>query len=138
MPRILEPNMKKMDKLARKCVCEFFGLQANMNRPVKIVDGSDQPKRLGKDSHWINGRGDIVHYPSAYRRKYGKPTYVCSTVSYTIGRLWLEAWIKAPPGEPYNIVSDFAQDTEAELNDRLREEFHHGSQGYRRTGHRRL
>lgn len=37
----------------------------------------------------INKSGDIIHYPSAYRRAWGKPIYHVSTIEIAVGYQWL-------------------------------------------------
>ena len=58
--------------------------QEGTSYPIEIVQGSDA-------AHYVNKSGDIIHHPNAYRRAWGKPIYVASTLRIVVGAKWLSA-----------------------------------------------
>ena len=56
--------------------------------PIVIVDGDSAPTCKGKGWHYRNKSGDIIQYPNAYRRAWGKPIYYHSTIRIEVGKEW--------------------------------------------------
>lgn len=65
--------------------------QAGTSYPIEIIAGDDAPELTGRQWHYVNASGDLIHHPSAYRKAWGKPIYVSSTLSIEVGRDWLIA-----------------------------------------------
>ncbi len=51
--------------------------------------GTDAPREVGREQHYVTPAGKRVWYPSAYRRAFGRPIYVPSTVRVVVGAAWL-------------------------------------------------
>lgn len=68
--------------------------------PVLVVDGSAAPALAGESYHWVTP-GAPVRYPNAYRRAWGKPVYVASTLRVEVGLEWL-----ATAGVEITIAND--------------------------------
>lgn len=64
-------------------------LGARNNCPVKIIEGSSIPKLKGYSSHYTNKSGDIIRYPIAHKKAYGKPIYHSSSLRIEVGAEWL-------------------------------------------------
>ena len=67
---------------------KYLGLEGK-SYPIEIEEGFSPPRREGESHHYINKSGGRVWYPNAYRRAYGKPIYVHSTVRILVGAGWL-------------------------------------------------
>ena len=72
---------------ARRMVREVAG--AKSCRRVVVVPGRVAPKQKGSPQHYLTPSGQPVYHPGAYRRAYGRPVYVSSTVRVEVGRDWL-------------------------------------------------
>jgi hypothetical protein len=79
---LINPSLELKRALRKK-------LDTRNNLPVKIVPGNQKPKVVGYRCHFTNKRGDIVHYPNAYRKAKGKPIYNHSTVRIEVGAKWI-------------------------------------------------
>lgn len=64
---------------------------ARSHVPIVTVDGDAGPHIEGECHHYETPSGDIVWYPNAYRRAFGRPIYCASTVAVNVGRKWLAA-----------------------------------------------
>ena len=62
---------------------------ARNNCPVKIVAGNFAPIVKGHQHYWTNKSGDVIRYPNAYKRAWGKPIYNQSTIRVEVGSEWL-------------------------------------------------
>lgn len=62
---------------------------AHRSMPVDVIPGDSAPAVTGRPHHWITPGGRPVHFPSAYRRAFGKPVYVSSSLSVEVGVEWL-------------------------------------------------
>lgn len=81
MNNILNTNFVK--RLARK-MCNVHN-----SCPVIVLEKSrSAPKKGGHSYYFTNKRGDIIRYPSAYAKAYGKPIYHHSTLHVTVGENW--------------------------------------------------
>jgi hypothetical protein len=59
--------------------------------PITIVDGFTAPEVQGKPGYYTNKSGDIINFPNAYQRAWGKPIYHQSTARVEVGVGWLLA-----------------------------------------------
>lgn len=75
-------------KTARKAIRAAAKLSGR-SYPIKVVGGHDEPKLAGEPFHWVTPGGKPVSFPSAYRRAWGKPVYVASTLRIEVGVAWL-------------------------------------------------
>lgn len=57
--------------------------------PVVVVDGDVAPRRTGAGFRFVTPGGNPVYHPNAYRRAWGKPVYVPSTIRVEVGAAWL-------------------------------------------------
>lgn len=57
--------------------------------PILVVGGSRGPRLAGEGFHHVTPGGRPVRFPNAYRRAYGKPVYVASTVRIEVSLSWL-------------------------------------------------
>jgi hypothetical protein len=80
--------------------------------PIVEVQGREPPKMAGEPGHFVNLSGERIHYPNAYRRAWGKPNYVASTVRIEVGALWVRALEHLGLDCPLGIVADRALDLE--------------------------
>lgn len=64
---------------------------AHASCPVDVIPGDAAPEVTGRSYHWVTPGGRPVRYPSAYRRAWGKPVYVASTIGVEVGAEWLAA-----------------------------------------------
>jgi len=80
-------NKTNISKLLKRWIRKSAG--ANNNTPIHIVEGSLPPKLCGKSGYYINASGDIIHHPNAYRKAWGKPIYIRSTIRVEVGSEWL-------------------------------------------------
>ena len=55
---------------------------------VFIENSKNAPKTIGTGYYFTNKSGDIIHYPSAYSRAWGKPIYNLSTRRIEVGKNW--------------------------------------------------
>jgi hypothetical protein len=62
---------------------------AHNNCPVLIVNGSLPPRMCGHSFYYENKSGDIIRYPNAYKKAWGKPIYISSTKRVEVGSEWL-------------------------------------------------
>ena len=62
---------------------------ARNNCPIKIVNGNVAPIIKGHHFYWSNKSGDVIRYPNAYKRAWGKPIYNHSTIRVEVGSDWL-------------------------------------------------
>jgi hypothetical protein len=62
---------------------------ARSNCPIKIIQGGDAPSLKGHFYFWSNKSGDVIRYPNAYKRAWGKPIYNPSTIRVEVGSDWL-------------------------------------------------
>ena len=53
--------------------------------PVEVIPGTQKPTLTGESSHYVTPSGKPVYYPNAYRRAFGKPIYVSSTLAVYVG-----------------------------------------------------
>jgi hypothetical protein len=80
--------------------------------PIVEVPGCEPPGLLGDFGHFVNASGELIRYPNAYRRGWGKPIYVASTVRIEVGALWVRALEHLGLDCPLGIVADYALDSE--------------------------
>lgn len=78
-----------LSQFIRRVCREIAGAHRSM--PVRLVAGSQAPVVTGRSYHWVTPGGRPVHHPNAYRRAWGKPIYVCSTLSVEVGIEWVAA-----------------------------------------------
>ena len=58
--------------------------------PISVTDSEPgEPAMSGDGWHYENKSGDVIHYPNAYRKAWGKPIYCHSTVNIEVGFKWL-------------------------------------------------
>lgn len=65
------------------------GLDKSDRTPIVIKSGNGKPKQVGSGFHYENKGGDIVHHPNAYRRAWGKPIYIPSTLRIEVGEVYI-------------------------------------------------
>lgn len=58
--------------------------------PIMIEEGKSSPRWSGSSFHYENKSGDLITYPNAYRRAWGKPIYIASTRHIIVGKEWLK------------------------------------------------
>lgn len=89
---VREPRQKylasKKYKALSRAVRRYVGATGKP-WPIETVDGFKAPKLVGRSYHYENASGDLIRYPSAYRKAYGKPIYCASTKAIIVGRGWL-------------------------------------------------
>lgn len=73
-------NLRKAIRRAANCVGTTI--------PIFIVDGDSAPTCKGTRYHYRNKKGDIIRYPNAYQRAWGKPIYYPSTIRIEVGAEW--------------------------------------------------
>ncbi len=56
---------------------------------IVVVDGFSAPTVSGRTGWWTGPNGDLVRFPNAYRRKFGRPQYNHATWLITVGAGWL-------------------------------------------------
>jgi hypothetical protein len=72
---------------------------AHTSCPVTVVEGDVAPHCTGEGCHYVTPSGKPVYHPNAYRRAFGKPVYVASTLQVVVGQGWLDAQVwTARPG----------------------------------------
>lgn len=79
--------MKKIDTLVSKMVRAAAGCTGK-NWPIVLIPGESSPRLVGQDWHYENKSGDVIRFPSAYRRAWGKPIYIASTRRIEVGKDW--------------------------------------------------
>jgi hypothetical protein len=57
--------------------------------PIEVVEGYSEPTVKGRSWHYENASGDLISFPNAYRRAWGKPIYTASTRRIEVGADWL-------------------------------------------------
>lgn len=62
---------------------------ASKSVPVVVLAGEAPPCLTGARAHYRTPSGQLVRYPSAYRRAYGRPVYWPSTRRIEVGASWL-------------------------------------------------
>jgi len=68
---------------------KLVGMQ-NSKCPIVIVDGEEEPKRVGNHSYYTNKKGESIRNPNAYSKKgWSDLVYHKSTLRITVGREWL-------------------------------------------------
>lgn len=100
--------MKKKTATFIRSLCGAYGKPY----PIVEVPGVGGPELLGMAGHYVNNAGELILYPNAYRRSWGKPTYVASTVRIEVGALWVRALEHLGLDCPLGIVADYALDSE--------------------------
>ena len=55
------------------------------NLPVVFIKGRAAPKVKGTGYYFTNKSGDIIRYPNAYSKAWGKPIYHPSTIRIEVG-----------------------------------------------------
>lgn len=58
--------------------------------PIVLQNGNSKPHWAGKSFHYKNKSGNLIKYPNAYRKAWGKPIYVPSTIRIVVGKEWLK------------------------------------------------
>jgi len=76
-----------ISRLLKRMIRDSVGVKGNI--PVCIVDNDSPPKLCGSPYRYENVSGDIIHYPNAYKRAWGKPIYIHSTRRVEVGAKWL-------------------------------------------------
>lgn len=76
-------NSKTLRQIIRK-VANCVGTTI----PIVIIDGDSAPTCKGTGYHYRNKSGDLIRYPNAYQRAWGKPIYYPSTIRIEVGKEW--------------------------------------------------
>jgi hypothetical protein len=76
-----------VSRLLKKWIREVAGARNNCR--IVVVDGDSPPKLRGKSYYHTNKSGDIIRHPNAYKRAWGKPIYVPSSIRVEVGSQWL-------------------------------------------------
>lgn len=79
-------NSTNIPRLFRKIIRELAGVKHPY--PVRIIAGDGDPKLIGSPYHYENKSGELIHHPTAYRRAWGKPIYIASTLEVVVGNMW--------------------------------------------------
>ena len=74
----------KLRRILRRAANEPVGSTV----PIELIDGESAPVVRGLSWHYTNKSGDLIYYPNAYRRAWGKPIYNCSTIRVEVGEEW--------------------------------------------------
>jgi hypothetical protein len=100
--------------MKKKTATYIRSLVGAYGKPYQIVEvpGCEPPKMAGTHGHYVNATGELIRYPNAYRRSWGKPIYVASTVRIEVGTLWVRALEHLGLDCPLGIVADYALDSE--------------------------
>jgi hypothetical protein len=77
---------------------------AHTSCPVRVVSGDVAPHLVGDTYHHVTPSGKLVMYPSAYRRAFGRPVYVPSTLAVEVGQGWLAAQVWTAVRSPSTSV----------------------------------
>lgn len=56
---------------------------------VELVVGDESPRQIGTAAYWETPSGARCHYPNAYRKAYGRPVYIHSTIRVQVGAGWM-------------------------------------------------
>jgi hypothetical protein len=78
--------MNKLHTIVRKLVSA-----GSCPAPLDVQPGNRGPASTGSGGYWTTPSGAVCHYPAAYRRAFGRPTYHRSTRAITVGQEWLDA-----------------------------------------------
>jgi hypothetical protein len=100
-----------MKKKTATCIRSLVGAYGK-RYPLVEVPGSRPPTLAGEPGYYVNNFGERIRYPNAYRRGWGKPNYVASTVRIEVGALWVRALEHLGLDCPLGIVADYALDSE--------------------------
>jgi hypothetical protein len=76
----------KLRTLIRKAA----GLEHTSRYPIVVVEGDAPPRLVGRKWHYTTPNGTPVRFPSAYRKKFGQPVYVPSSLRVEVGREFVE------------------------------------------------
>lgn len=76
--------IRRAVRLSAGCVRD-----GDLRIPVVVVPGRAAPQVRGRAAHHVTPNGSICHHPNAYRRAFGRPQYVCSTIRVEVGLSWL-------------------------------------------------
>lgn len=76
-----------LSKLIKSQIRKSVG--ASNNCRIVIVNNNTAPKLKGYSGHYENKSGDVIRYPNAYRKAWGKPIYIKSTLRIEVGAQWL-------------------------------------------------
>lgn len=56
------------------------------NLPIHIIEGDIAPRVVGRGFYYTNKSGDLIRYPNAYQKAWGKPIYHKSTIRIEVGK----------------------------------------------------
>lgn len=79
---------KPIKRLIRFAVSNQPGFRNNI--PIEIVPGKLKPVIKGRGYHFRNKSGDLIRYPNAYAKAWGKPIYYPSTLRVEVGVKFLK------------------------------------------------
>jgi hypothetical protein len=62
------------------------------NYPISKIEvvAAGSPRVKGESYHYENKRGETIRYVNAYRKAWGKPIYVPSTMRILVGKDWIK------------------------------------------------
>jgi hypothetical protein len=83
--------MARFIRTLTSVVLSYLGLKGSTRYTITWVDGFARPKVIERATtyYYTTPGGRPVHYPSAYRRAWGRPVYHCATKgTIRVGRGW--------------------------------------------------
>ncbi len=81
-PQMTQTSSVEFRRAARRAA------NAYSNCPVRITEGNQAPTVEGSRSYYTTPAGNLVSYPNAYRRHFGRPIYNPSTIRVVVGAEW--------------------------------------------------
>ncbi len=79
---------KSIKRLIRLAVSGQPGYRNNI--PVEVVPGKSKPVIKGRGYCFRSKSGDLIRYPNAYAKAWGKPIYYPSTLRVEVGAKFLQ------------------------------------------------
>jgi hypothetical protein len=84
-------SITKVSKEVRKALHKSAGIK-DRYVPVEILPGiAIAPRIAGSKWHYVTPAGNLVQFPNAYRRAFGRPQYVHSTYRLQVGSAWIDS-----------------------------------------------
>lgn len=65
----------------------------NSCAPIIILEGNSAPKLIGRGYYYTNKSGDIIRFPNAYQKAWGKLIYHHSTQQIQVGKDWISKFL---------------------------------------------
>ena len=83
------PFFTELNPRVKEWIRRRTKIRDNCRHYIEIVSGKKKPIIIGHGPYYTTPKGDIVRYPSAYRRKFGRPIYHQSNRTIVVGMDYL-------------------------------------------------